>query len=130
MTDKEQEVLEIAKKFIEEHSEAMKQLAEIERKEFYRFFAVDYLATGEGRSYWLMICRNYQSVDDIDREKEKFSKFVGIGADYYMNGFEELTEEEFMERYDTLIPHHVKVQVHRRDQPMFTWQQHLHVNYS
>jgi len=128
MTDKEQEVLEIAMKFMEEHSDAMKQLAEIERKEFYRFFAIDYLATGEGRSYWLKICRNYQSVDDKDREKEKFSKFVD--CDYYMQGFEELTEDEFMERYDKLIPEHVKVQIHRRDQPMFTWQTHLHVNYS
>ena len=128
MTDKEQEVLEIAMKFMEEHSDAMKQLAEIERKEFYRFFAIDYLATGEGRSYWLTICRNYQSVDDKDREKEKFSKFVD--CDYYMQGFEELTEEEFMQKYAELIPNHVKVQVHRRDQPMFTWETHLHVNYS
>ena len=131
MTDKEKEVLEIAKKFMEENSEAMKQLAEIERKEFYRFFAIDYLATGEGRSYWLMICSNYQSVDDgEDRQKEKFKEFIGLGADYYMHGFDELTEDEFMKKYDTLIPHHVKVQVHRKDQPMFTWQQHLHVNYS
>ena len=78
-----------------------------------------------------MICRNYQSVDDgKDRQKEKFKEFIGLGADYYMHGFEELTEDDFMEKYDTLIPHHVKVQVHRKDQPMFTWQQHLHVNYS
>jgi hypothetical protein len=130
MTDKEQEVLEIARKFMEEHSEAMQQLAEIERKEFYRFFAIDYFATGEGRSYWLKICRNYQSIDDRDREKEKFKEFVGVGADYYMHGFEELTEEEFMQKYAELIPHHVKVQVNRRDQPFFTWETHLHVNYS
>ena len=32
---------------------------------FYRFFVIDYLATGEGRSYWLKICRNYQKIDDI-----------------------------------------------------------------
>src|SRR6056300_319879 len=102
MTDKEQEVLEIAMKFMEEHSDAMEQLAEIERKEFYRFFAIDYLATGEGRSYWLMICRNYQSVDDKDREKEKFKEFIGLGAGYYMHGFEELTEEEFMQKYAEL----------------------------
>ena len=97
---------------------------------FYRFFAIDYLATGEGRSFWLMICRNYPFIGDKDRQKEKFVNFIGMGADYYMHGFDELTEEEFMEKYDTLIPHHVKVQVHRRDQPMFTWQQHLHINYS
>ena len=98
-------------------------------KPFYRFFAIDYFATGEGRSFWLMICNNYQQVDDRDRQKEKFKEFVGVGADYYMHGFEELTEEEFMEKYAKLIPEHVKVQVHRRDQPIFTWQQHLHINY-
>ncbi len=97
-------------------------------KPFYRFFAVDYLATCEGRSYWLMICRNYPLIDDRDREKEKFAKFVD--GDYYMQGFEELTEEDFMKKYNALIPEHVKVQIHRRDQPMFTWQQHLHFNYS
>jgi hypothetical protein len=97
-------------------------------KPFYRFFAIDYCATGEGRSFWLKICRNYQRVDDRDREYEKFAKFVD--CDYYMHGFDELTEEEFMEKYAELIPHHVKVQVHRRDQPAFTWETHLHVNYS
>ena len=97
-------------------------------KPFYRFFAIDYFATGEGRSYWLKICRNYQRVDDRDREYEKFAKFVD--CDHYMHGFDELTEEEFMEKYAELIPHHVKVQVHRRDQPAFTWETHLHVNYS
>jgi len=96
---------------------------------FYRFFAIDYFATGEGKSYWLMICRNYPFIGDKDRQKDKFVNFIGMGAEYYMHGFDELTEEEFMEKYDTMIPHHVKVQVHRRDQPMFTWQQHLHINY-
>ena len=96
---------------------------------FYRFFAIDYLATGEGRSYWLMICRNYPFIGDKDHQKDKFVNFIGMGAEYYMHGFDELTEEEFMKKYDTLIPHHVKVHVHRRDQPMFTWQTHLHFNY-
>jgi len=126
MTDKEQEVLEIAMKFMEEHSDAMKQLAEIERKEFYRFFAIDYLATGEGRSYWLTICRNYQSVDDKDREKEKFSKFVD--CDYYMQGFEELTEEEFMKKYRVFMPGHIKNTIEEKS--MSIWQSHYHFNRS
>ena len=49
-----------------------------EEKEFYRYFAVDYVATGEGRSIWLMICRNYSPIDDKDREYEKFVKFVEL----------------------------------------------------
>lgn len=128
MTDKKLEILEIAKKFMEENSEAMQQLAEIERREFYRFFAVDYFATGEGRSYWLMICRNYRSYDDLDREKEKFTKFVN--CDYYMQGFEELTEREFLDKYTRFIPYFVAEMMQKRNQPMFTWQTHLHFNYS
>jgi hypothetical protein len=96
-------------------------------KPFYRFFAIDYFATGEGRSYWLQICRNYPLIDR-DREYERFAKFVP--DDYYLHGFDELTEGEFLEKYSELIPHHVKVQINRRDQPIFTWQAHLHVNYS
>lgn len=74
---------------------------------FYRFFAIDYCATGEGRSFWLMICRNYQIIDGRDREKERFTKFVD--CDHYMHGFDELTEEEFLDKYDVFIPLYVKV---------------------
>ena len=97
---------------------------------FYRFFAIDYLATGEGRSFWLMICRNYKSYNGKDREKEKFVNFIGMSASYYMQGFEELTEEEFFKRYDNLIPERVRMMVEKRDQPIFTWQTHYHFNYS
>ena len=97
-------------------------------KPFYRFFVIDYLATGEGRTYFLKICRNYQRVDDKDREYEKFAEFVG--EPYYMEIFEELTEEEFMKKYDTLVPHNVKMMLHRRDQPAFLWEVHYHFNYS
>jgi hypothetical protein len=97
-------------------------------KPFYRFFAIDYLATGEGRSYFLTICRNYQKIDGRDREKERFAKFVD--CDHYMHGFEELTEEEFLDKYDVFIPLYVKAQVKFKDQPVFTWETHLHYNYS
>lgn len=95
---------------------------------FYRFFAIDYLATGEGRSFWLKICRNYQSYDGKDREKERFVKFVD--CDYYMQGFEELTEREFLDKYTRFIPYFVAEMMQRRDQPVFTWETHLHFNYS
>jgi len=126
--EKENKVLEIAKKFMEEHSEAMEQLAEIDRKEFYRFFAVDYFATGEGISYWLKICRNYSSHDGVDRELKDFKEF--IGEPYYYSGIEEPTEEEFMEKYANLIPSHVVKMIGRRDQPILDWETHFHVNYS
>jgi len=92
----------------------------------YRFFAIDYFATGEGRSIWLMICRNYQRGDDKDRELEKFVKFVGIGADYYMHGFDELTERKVLEKYTTFIPYVITYMLQKKT--IGTWQTHLHFN--
>ena len=106
----------------------MLDIAAERERPFYRFFAIDYCATGEGRSYWLKICRNYQRVDDRDREYEKFAEFVD--CDYYMECFEELTEEEFMGKYATLVPENVRMMLYRRDQPTFTWETHYHFNYS
>ena len=97
-------------------------------KPFYRFFAIDYFATGEGRSFWLMICRNYQSVDDRDRQFEQFAKFVP--DDHYLQIAEELTEREFLDKYTRFIPYFVAEMMQKKDQPAFTWQTHLHFNYS
>jgi hypothetical protein len=126
--EKENKVLEIAKNCMEEYSEAMQQLAEIERNEFYRFFVVEYFGTGEGITYFLQISRNYQGYTDFDGDLHSFKKFVD--DDYYLQGMEELKEEEFMEKYAALIPAHVVKMVERKDQPMLTWQSHFHVNYS
>jgi hypothetical protein len=126
--EKENQVLEIAKKSMEEYSEAMEKLAEIERKEFYRFFVIEYFGTGEGITYFLQISRNYRGYTDFDGELHSFKKFVD--DDYYLQGMEELKEEEFMTKYAALIPAHVVKMVNRKDQPMLTWQTHFHVNYS
>ena len=99
-----------------------------EEREFYRYFAIDYSATGEGRSIWLKICRNYLPIDDRDREFEKFAKFVG--DDHYLQGFEELTEDEFREKYTRFIPYMIAGMLQKKDQPAFTWETHLHFNYS
>jgi hypothetical protein len=97
-------------------------------KPFYRFFAIDYCATGEGRSYFLTICRNYQKIDGRDREKERFAKFVD--CDHYMHGFDELTQDQFLDKYGKLVPDYVIEMIAREDQPAFTWETHLHFNYS
>ena len=97
-------------------------------KPFYRYFVINYFATGEGISYWLKICRNYQSYDGKDREYERFAKFVD--CDYYMECFEELVEDEFLEKYGKLVPDYIIEMIARRDQPAFTWETHLHYNYS
>jgi hypothetical protein len=111
------------------HEEMLEIAAERERP-FYRYFAIDYCATGEGRSFWLKICRNYQPIDDKDRALEKFEKFVGHGAHYYMHGLEQPTEDEFLEKYGKLVPDYIVEMIARRDQPFFTWETHLHYNYS
>lgn len=97
---------------------------------FYRFFVVDYFATGEGRSIWLKICRNYESYDGVDRELKRFTEFIGQGSEYYMRGLENPTEEEFFKRYDDLIPERVRIMVKKRDQPIFNWETYYHFNYS
>ena len=127
---KEQQWREIVNK-LRENAKALEEAerGEVEnQRPFYRFFVIDYFATGEGRSYWLKICRNYQQIDDKDREYEKFVKFVD--CDYYMECFEELTEDDFMNKYAKLVPENVRMMLHRRDQPFFTWETHYHFNYS
>jgi len=99
-----------------------------QQQEFYRFFATDYFATGEGISYWLQISRNYSDGDEPDYELEEFKEFIGF--DHYYYGIEEKTEEEFMRAYASMIPPYVIRAVERRDQPAFTWQSHVHLNYS
>jgi hypothetical protein len=127
--------LEIGKETIEKYSDAMKELAEIERQEretpVYRFFAIDYFATGEGRSIWLMICHNnppYKSIADtiIDHEYEKFANFVG--DDHYLRGFDELTEREFLDKYTRFIPYLIAHMLQKNT--IGTWQTHLHFNLS
>ena len=107
---------------------------EAERREeekklpFYRFFAVNYFATGEGMSYWLKICRNYEPYDGVDHDMKRFMEF--IGCTHYYSGIEEPTEEEFMTKYDNLIPSHMVKMIERKDQPCLDWETHFHVNYS
>jgi len=98
---------------------------ENEAKPFYRFFAIDYCATGEGRSIWLMICR-YDLDGERDYEYERFANFVN--HDHYLHGFDELTEREFLDKYTRFIPNLIANML--RDKTIGTWQTHLHFNLS
>jgi hypothetical protein len=120
--------LEYGIEAIHKYSDAMKELAEIERQElehqFYRFFVVDYVANSEGRSVWLQICRYH--LEERDYEYENFARFVP--DDYYLKSFEELTEREFLDRYTRLLPDMI---VHLlREKSLTIWQQHFHFNRS
>ena len=103
---------------------------EAENRPFYRFFAIEYFATGEGMSFWLKVCRNYQQFDDRDRDLERFVKFIGVGAEHYIHGLTQPTQEEFMTQYANLIPPYIVKMIERRDQPGFDWETHFHFNYS
>jgi hypothetical protein len=94
-------------------------------KPFYRFFAIDYYATGEGRSVWLQICR-YNLDQERDYEFERFVKFVN--CDYYLHGFDELTEREFLDKYSRFIPYLIANMLSRKT--IGTWKTHLHFNLS
>lgn len=115
-------------KLYDENGEELEQLAEIERKEFYRFFAVEYYGTGEGISYWLKICRNYPPYNGEDIDLECFKKF--ISDSYHSEFIQEPTEQEFMSRYVNLIPSHIVKMVERKDQPELIWETYFHLNYS
>ena len=131
---REEAALKAVDKLYEENGDAMKQLAEIEKEEierpFYRFFAIEYFATGEGMSFWLKVCRNYAIHDGKDYDLERFVKFIGVGAEHYIYGLTQPAQEEFMEKYARLIPEHVLTMIARRDQPGFDWETHLYFNYS
>jgi hypothetical protein len=116
----------VAKVSEEDYQKVMEAIEE--KKPFYRFFVVDYYATGEGMSFWLKICRNYEPYDDVDREMEEFKEF--IGCSHYYPGIEEPTEEEFRTKYAKLIPEYVSKMLDKRDQPGFIWETHYHFNYS
>jgi hypothetical protein len=122
-----EKALEALDKLYDENGEGMKQLAETERP-FYRFFAVEYFGTGEGMSFWLKACRNYEPYDGKDYELESFKEFVGDS--FFFGGIEEPTEEQFRTQYVNLIPDYVSKMLDKRDQPGFIWETHYHFNYS
>jgi len=132
---REAAALKAVEKLYEENGDALKQLAEIEAAErerpFYRFFAIEYFATGEGMSFWLKICRNYDlPMDGKDYDMERFVNFIGVGADHYIHGLTQPTQEEFMTQYANLIPPYIVKMIERRDQPCLDWETHFHFNYS
>ena len=118
----------LATKALDECCVELGELSESERKEFYRFFVVEYYMTGEGVSYWFKICRNYPPYDGEDNDLESFKKF--IDNSYFSQYIEQPTEKEFMRRYANLIPEPIVKMIEHEVQPEFIWESHFHVNYS
>lgn len=120
------DAFDAVKRLYEENGEELQKLAEIEKEEFYRFFVCDYFATGEGRSIWLMVDRWYGK--GFSDPLHHFQTFIEDA--YYYSSIEEVNEEKFLNDYGSLIPDNVKKMIEKKDQPGFTWQTHLHYNYS
>jgi hypothetical protein len=55
---------------------------------FYRFFAIDYCATGEGRTIFLQISRNNSPQYPEDYFSKRWGRFVDV--EFYYQGTEEL----------------------------------------
>jgi hypothetical protein len=89
----------------------------------YTYRAIDYAASGEGRSIYLQISRNGSSVDNYEKDWKSL-----VNYEYYLQGEERLTEREFLDRYTRLIPDMI---VHLlREKSLTIWQQHFHFNRS
>lgn len=95
-------------------------------KPFYRFFAIDYLATGEGRTIFLQISRNNSPQYPEDYFQKRWEKFVDI--DFYLQGTEELGEREFLDKYTRFLPDVIAHML--REKSFGIWQTHLHFNWS
>ena len=50
---------------------------------------------------------HYRTCTGKDYDMERFVKFIGEGAKYYLHGLETPTQEEFMEKYAKLIPPYI-----------------------
>lgn len=113
MTDKQlthEEILEIAEQRKKENA-------------FFNFYVADYIGTGEGRTIWIMIDRNYDKEQSLKDMKE----FVG---EYYERSIEEYTEEDFLKYYNSLLPGTVKNMIEKKNVPMMCFKQQFHFNYS
>jgi hypothetical protein len=93
---------------------------------FYKYYVIDYFATGEGRSIWLQISRNNCPQYPVDYLQKRWEKFVDV--EYYLQGTEELTKEEFMKKYSSQIPERVISLM--EEKTLSTWQSHYHFNRS
>jgi len=89
----------------------------------YRFFAIDYYGTGNGRSIYLQISLNNHNDEHYEKKWKQF-----VNSDFYLPGTEELTERKFLDTYTRLLPDMI-AHLHR-EKTLTIWQTHLHFNYS
>jgi hypothetical protein len=119
----------------------------------YVFLAIDYFATGEGRSIFLLVTRAYPRREDYEvpptwdtktgwspgvlkstRTDIALREMRDKGCDpYFMEGVEELKREEFLTKYQSVLPEAVINILNEtgKDAPgNFNYYVQLHFNYS
>ena len=107
-------------------NEEMLEIAAEREQSFYNYRVIDYFGTGEGRTIFLQISRSNSPSYPEDYFKKRWEKFVDV--EFYLQGTEELTEEEFMKRYSKHIPERINTLL--EDKVLSIWQNHYHFNYS
>lgn len=111
--------------------------------ELYQFLACDYYATGEGRTISLLITRAYPHTDDYEdpmtgnlkpghtakvRAAREFSKKFG---GWYLQGAENLSREEFLQRFGNYLPEYLHKMLDDPDQPgNLNFSTQIHMNFS
>lgn len=113
------EMLEIAKQRNEENERLYNEMKE--KKEFFLYYVIDYMGTGEGRTIYLFIERNEEGV--LRSLKQTVDPF-------YFDYIEQVSEEKFFNYYSNLIPAQVKATIESRNVPSLSFQQMYHFNYS
>jgi len=91
---------------------------------FFVYYVIDYFATGEGRTIFLFIERNY---GDRERILESIKEDVGS---FYFCGIEEFSEERFLNDYSNLLSDNIKRMIEKKDVPFMSFSQMYHFNYS
>jgi hypothetical protein len=110
----------------ENYPDEMFEIAAEREQPFYRYRVIDYFGTGEGRTIFLQISRNNSPQYPEDYFQKRWEKFVNV--EFYLQGTEELTEEEFMKRYSKHIPERIGILL--GDKALSIWQNHFNFNYS
>lgn len=119
----------------------------------YVFLAIDYFATGEGRSIFLLVTRAYPRREDYEvqpnwdnetgytpgvlkstRTDIALREMRDKGCDpYFMEGVEELKREEFLIKYQSVLPEFVVEILNETGKEApgnFNYYVQLHFNYS
>ena len=118
-------------------------------EELYQFLACDYFATGEGRTIMVLITRAYPKMEDYATESyfdengfhlgelknsAKFRaarQFIEEFGGYYAQGAENLSRDEFVQKFGRFIPEIVLNLLNSEDQPgNLSFKQEFHFNFS